>query len=204
MVDRTFIDELASAAPAPGGGGASAYCGALASALASMVGELTLGKKRYADVEDEVRAQLAALAAVRERLLHLIDEDAAAFEPLAATYRMPQDTAEEARARNDALQEALVGACEVPLAIMEACKEVIDRCAFMAAHGSRLALSDAGVAAAFAKAALQGASFNILINVKSMDDAAAAASYRNKMNDLLDVGGHQADAILSQVCKELA
>ena len=89
MVDTRFIDELASAAPTPGGGGAAAYCGALAAALASMVGNLTVGKKRYAEVEEDVRASLGRLDDLRVRLVGLVEEDARAFEPLARAYRMP-------------------------------------------------------------------------------------------------------------------
>lgn len=184
MSDTTFIDQLASAAPTPGGGGASACVGALASALASMVGNLTVGKKTYAAVEDDVRASLDRLAALRARLLALVDEDARAFEPLAAAYRLPKATPEEQAAKNAALQQALVGACDVPLAIMRAVAEVVDETAYLAHHGSRMARSDAGVAAAFARAASDGASLNVYINVASMDDADRAARYREETDAL--------------------
>ena len=184
MYDTSFIDELASAAPTPGGGGASAYAGALAAALASMVGNLTLGKKTYADVEDEVRASLARLDALRARLVALVDEDARAFEPLAAAYRLPKATPEEQAAKNAALQQALVGASDVPLAIMRAVADVVDEADYLAPHGSKMARSDAGVAAAFARAASDGASLNIFINAASMDDAAQAARYRGEAESL--------------------
>ena len=184
MYDTSFIDELASAAPTPGGGGASAYAGALAAALASMVGNLTLGKKTYADVEDEVRASLARLDALRARLVALVDEDARAFEPLAAAYRLPKATPEEQAAKNAALQQALVGASDVPLAIMRAVADVVDEADYLAHHGSKMARSDAGVAAAFARAASDGASLNIFINAASMDDAAQAARYRGEAESL--------------------
>ena len=184
MPDTTFIDQLASAAPTPGGGGASAYVGALASARASMVGNLTVGKKTYAAVEDDVRASLDRLAALRVRLLALVDEDARAFEPLAAAYRLPKATPEEQAAKNAALQQALVGACDVPLAIMRAVAEVVDETAYLAESGSRMARSDAGVAAAFARAASDGASLNVYINVASMDDADRAARYREQVDAL--------------------
>ena len=166
-----FIDQLASAAPTPGGGGASACVGALASALASMVGNLTVGKKPYAAVEDDVRASLDRLAALRARLLALVDEDAPAFEPLAAAYRLPKATPEEQAAKNAALQQALVGACDVPLAIMRAVAEVVDETAYLAESGSRMARSD-------------GASLNVYINVASMDDADRAARYREQVDAL--------------------
>lgn len=184
MYDTTFIDELASAAPTPGGGGASAYAGTLACALASMVGNLTVGKKTYADVEDEVRASLARLDALRARLVALVDEDARAFEPLAAAYRLPKATPEEQAAKNAALQQALIGASDVPLSIMRAVAEVVDEASYLAHHGSKMARSDAGVAAAFARAASDGASLNIFINAASMDDAAQAAHYRGETESL--------------------
>ena len=183
-VNTEFIDELASAAPTPGGGGASAYVGALSAALASMVGNLTVGKKTYAAVEPQVREALAALDEARADLLALVEEDARAFGPLSAVYRMPKDTPEQLAARNDALQAALVDACEVPLSIMRRVSDVVGLIDFMAHNGSRLALSDAGVAAAFARAAVDGASLNIYINIASMDDAQAAEAYRARTDAL--------------------
>lgn len=126
MVDTCFVEELASAAPAPGGGGASAYVGALAAALASMVGNLTVGKKTYAEVEGEVVHHLEELGDLRERLIALVEEDARAFKPLAAAYRMPKGTPEELAAKQDAIQRALVGATEVPLDIMRTVARMVD------------------------------------------------------------------------------
>ena len=111
-MDTSFVEELASAAPTPGGGGASAYCGALACALASMVGNLTVGKKTYAQVEPEVYMRLEKLADLRGRLLGLVGADAEAFGPLAEAYRMPKDTPEQLEAKQAAIQDALVGATE--------------------------------------------------------------------------------------------
>ncbi len=203
MVDTEFIDALASKAPTPGGGGASAYAGALASALASMVGNLTVGKKKYAEVEERVQAELLELADTRIRLLELIDEDAEAFAPLAAAYGLPRGTEEEAAAQRSALQAALVDACEVPLAIMGQCVQVIESCVFMAKHGSALALSDAGAAVVLAKAALLAASLNVRINIGSMDDGARAAAYRDRMEDLIAAGSALADDVYADVVERL-
>lgn len=204
MVDTEFVEALASAAPTPGGGGASAYAGALASALASMVGNLTVGKKKYAAVEECVQSELVELADTRRRLLELIGEDARAFEPLAAAYRLPRVTEEEAAAQQAALQAALVDACEVPLEIMRQCVEVVESCVFLARHGSVMALSDAGAAAVLAKAALQAASLNVVINIGSMADADRAASYRNDMEDLLAAGVPLADEVYGEVVQRLS
>ena len=203
MVDTEFIEALASKAPTPGGGGASAYAGALASALASMVGNLTVGKKKYAAVEERMRAELLALEATRLRLLELIDGDAAAFAPLAAAYGLPRGTDEAAAAQRAALQVALVDACEVPLEIMRQCVQVIESCVFMAKHGSVLALSDAGAAVVLAKAALLSASLNVRINIGSMADKARAKAYRDQMEDLIAAGGTLADDVYAGVVERL-
>lgn len=204
VVDTEFIEALASKAPTPGGGGASAYAGALASALASMVGNLTVGKKKYADVQDRVQAELLELEGTRIRLLELIDADAEAFAPLAAAYGMPRGTEEEAAAQAAALQAALVDACEVPLQIMRQCVLVIESCVFMARHGSAMALSDAGAAAVLAKAALMAAGLNVRINIGSMADGARAAAYRDEMEDLIAAGGALADDVYADVVERLA
>lgn len=203
MVDVGFLGDLASKAPTPGGGGASAYCGALAAALSEMVGNLTIGKKKYADVEADVATHLDALEEARARLVQLVDEDAEAFKPLAAAYGMPKATPEEQAAKDAALQAALVGACEVPLEIMRQCVRVLDSCEFMAHYGSRLAVSDAGVSAAFAKAALQGASLNVLINIGSMADETRANAYREELDELLDGGSRKAEEIYAYVVAQL-
>lgn len=191
-IDQTFISELATKAPTPGGGGASAYCGALASALASMVGNLTVGKKKYASVETEVEQALEELADLREGLIALIDADAQAFGPLAASWKMPASTPREQEIKRRATQAALVDACAVPLEIMGACAKVIVLCEFMAHNGSVMALSDAGVAALFAQAALEGASLNIIINAQSLEDEAIAADFMTKQRVLIETYGNKA------------
>ncbi len=199
VLDTTFIDELASKAPTPGGGGACAYVGALAAALASMVGNLTVGKKTYAAVEAEVYVSLEKLDDARSRFVQLVEEDARAFDPMAAAYRMPRDTPEQLCARNAALQTALVGACDVPLDIMRGLSDVIEPIDFLAHQGSRLALSDAGVAAAFARAAVEGASLNVYGNVAAMDDVALAGRYREEAAALVRSVRERCDALLDYV-----
>lgn len=192
-MDTQFLDELASKAPTPGGGGAAAYAGALAAALAAMVGNLTVGKKKYADVEPQVKEAIVRLDGLREKLVKLIDADAEAFGPLAASYGMPRTTPEEIAARDEAQQKALVEACEVPLAIMETCVKVLDECDFLAHNGSRLALSDVGCAVVIGRAAVHAASLNVVINIGSMTDAMRAEAYQLRMEMMLE----SADAIES-------
>ncbi len=190
-----FASELASKAAVPGGGGASALVGALGAALGSMVGNLTVGKARYADVEDEVRALMEQADGLRARLLELIDRDAEVFEPLSRAYGIPKDDPDRARVMEGALDLA----CSVPLEIMRTLGRVIELHARLGQIGSRLALSDVGVGAVLAKAALQGASLNVFINTKAMGDRSHASELEAEADDLLDTYVALADDTYAQV-----
>ena len=192
MIDRTFIDELASKAPTPGGGGASAYCGALAAALSSMVCNLTLGKAAYSAVQDEVQDCCDQLSALIDHLIELV-----------AAYGMPRETPEEQRAKEEALQTALIAACDVPLSIMQTCARVVELAEVLAEKGSRMALSDTGASLLFAKAALQGASLNVVINCASIADRDRASMYQEEMRNLLNAYTVRADRAYETVVKEL-
>lgn len=202
-MDTQFLDELASKAPTPGGGGAAAYAGALAAALAAMVGNLTVGKKKYAAVEGHVRMAVDDLDAMRRQLVDLIDADARAFGPLAACYGMPRDTEEERASRDAAMQDALVDAIEVPLEIMGVCLEVLEECDYLAENGSRLALSDVGCAVALGRAAVHAASLNVVINVKSVADQVRASNYRDRMNALIRKADELYDKIYPAVIEAI-
>ena len=170
-----FVDVLGSKAPVPGGGGASALVGAVGTALGNMVGALTVGKKKYADVEEEMKELMAKATTLQDELLHLIERDAEVFEPLSKAYGMPRETEEEKAEKARVMEIVLKDACSVPMEIMEKCCEAIDLIVEFAAKGSALAISDAGVGAAFCKAALEGASLNVYINTKSMKNREYAA-----------------------------
>lgn len=173
FLDRSviqFLDELASRAPVPGGGSTAALTGALAAALVSMVGNLTVGKKRYASVEEEVKALLHRSESLRQRLAKLLESDTQVYGSLSKAYKLPRNTEERKAARTAAIQTALKEAEAVPMQIAEACVEVLDLCAPMAEKGSRLAVSDAGVAALLAEAGLRSAALNVLINLAYIRD----------------------------------
>lgn len=197
-----FADALASSAPTPGGGGASALVGAIGAALGSMVGNLTVGKRKYADVEDEIKALLARCETLRVNLLRLVERDAEVFAPLAKAYGLPGGTDAERVEKARVMEGALREACSVPLEIMERCCEVIDLMDGFAKKGSRLAVSDAGCGAVFCKAALQAASLNVLINTKAMADQAYAAEINAKARRMLDAYTTRADEIFSYVCAQ--
>ena len=198
-----FVSVLATKAPVPGGGGASALCGAIGTALGNMVGSLTVGKKKYAAVEPEIKAMQAQCDAIQAELLALVERDAEVFAPLAAAYGLPKDT-EEQRAHKEAVMEAaLKAACAVPLAIMEQCCKAIELMEGFAAKGSRLAISDAGVGAALTRAALEGASLNVFINTKAMKDRAAAAAFDERADAMLREFVPRAQAAFEAVSAQL-
>lgn len=203
MIDRTFIEELASSAPTPGGGGAAAYSGALGSALSSMAGNLTVGKKKYASVEDEIQKRLDALQEVRSELLDLVTRDAEAFAPLARAYGLPRETPEQIEYKRTVMQESLIGAIEVPFAIMNACARVIELSDFLAHNGNRMVVSDVATGVSFAKGALKGAALNVYVNAASLEDRDLAQRYTDEADRLIAECGARADEIYDYVLKEI-
>jgi formiminotetrahydrofolate cyclodeaminase len=198
-----FVRVLATKAPVPGGGGASALCGAIGAALGNMVGALTVGKKKYAAVEPEIKAMQAQCDAIQAALLELVERDAEAFAPLAAAYGLPKDTPEQAAEKERVMEAALKAACAVPLDIMEQCARAIELMEGFAAKGSKIAVSDAGVGAALCRAALEGASLNVFINTKAMKDHAAAAAFDERANALLREYAPRAQATFDAVSAQL-
>lgn len=200
---KDFTEVLASKAPVPGGGGASALVGALGMALGNMVGALTVGKKKYAAVEEEIKALMAQAETLQMELLSLVEKDAEVFAPLAAAYSMPKETEEEKAEKARVMETVLKDACSVPLEIMEKCCKAIDLHREFAAKGSVLAVSDAGVGVIFAKAALQGASLNVFINTSSMKDRAYADEINAKAEAMLVEYTVAADEIYAEVYSKL-
>ena len=202
MAEKTckeFLDELASAAPAPGGGGASAMVGALGAALGSMVGNLTTGKKKYAAVQEDITRLLEQSRKLQAEMLALIDGDAEAFKPLAAAYKIPKDQAD----RDSIMEKALLDACKPPLAIMRKAIEGLHIQAELVEKGTVMAVSDAGVGAQFLRAALLGASLNIYINAKSLKDRQQAAVLLAETKQLEAAGCTLADSLFETVRRKL-
>ena len=194
-----FTSELSSKASVPGGGGASAVVGALAVSLGSMVGSLTLGKKKYVDVEEDIRTLMESSEAHRKRLLSLVNEDARCFEPLSRAYSIPKDDPK----REKVLEDALKTACTAPMDIMRESCSVIMLLEEYAKKGSQLAISDAGVGAVCAKAALSGAYLNVLINVELMKDKAYAKHLREEAQEMLEEYSKRADAVYETVYSKI-
>ena len=179
-----FLSELSSNAPVPGGGGASAAVGAFAAALGMMVTNLTIGKKKYADYEEEVKAVRDRLEGLRDQLIDLVDGDAVAFEPLSKAYSIPKDDPE----RDTIMENALYEASVVPMSIMETVLAAAKELEVLVAKGSKLAVSDVGVGILFAQAAIGGASLNVYINTKSMKDRERAAALDAKADAIIAEG----------------
>ena len=198
-----FLDELASSAATPGGGSAAAIMGGMGAALVSMVCNLTIGKKAYVEVEGDMKDLLAKAEALRARLTDFIRADVEAFDGLMAAYGLPKDTDEQKAARSAAIQEGLKKATDAPLACARACADVIALSRVAAEKGNTNVVSDAGVAALAAVAALRSAALNVDINVPSIKDADFAASRRAETDALLARWVAEADRVVEVVKSKL-
>ena len=198
MLDKPaseFLAELSSNAPVPGGGGASAAVGAFAAALGMMVTNLTIGKKKYAEYEEEVKAVRDRLEGLRDQLIDLVDADAVAFEPLSKAYSIPKDDP----ARGTIMENALYEASIVPMKIMETILSAAQDLEILVEKGSRLAVSDVGVGILFAQAAIEGASLNVYINTSSMTDRERAAALDARADAIIAEGAALKERIYSGV-----
>ncbi|MBR0132416.1 MAG: cyclodeaminase/cyclohydrolase family protein [Lachnospiraceae bacterium] len=200
---KDFIQVLSSKEPVPGGGGASALIGSIGIALGNMVGSLTVGKKKYADVEEDIKILMFKAERLAEKFQELIDKDAESFAPLALAYALPKDTEEEKAERTRVMEAALETASLAPLEIMETVCEAVDIVSEFAAKGSKLAISDAGVAAIALRSALLGASLNVFINTASMQNRSLAAELEGRANEMIEEYGAKAEKIFNSVKERL-
>lgn len=182
---RDYVDRLAGDAPAPGGGSAAALAGALAAASARMVGSFTVGKKKYADVEDEIRAHLDAIDEACADMLALAHEDTVAFGAVGEAYAMPRKTDEEKQARSAAIQEALKQAAQVPLDLVAACARLSEHLTPLAEKGNQNLVSDVGVAAKLCQAAAECGWLNVEVNLGFIDNEAFVAAKRARLQGML-------------------
>ena len=194
-----FLAALASKDPVPGGGGASALIGALGASLCSMVANLTSGKPKYAEYQADIEKILSLAAASSTRLLELIEEDAKGFEPLAAAYAIPKDNPDRA----EILEAALAEACAAPLGIVKEAANVAGLAEALLSKGSKLAVSDVGVAATACRAAMEGAAMNIFINTKLLKNRDHAAKLNEQAKAALEEGVDKCEAIYKKITSEL-
>lgn len=194
-----FTEMTASPLPAPGGGGVSALAGALGISLGDMVGELTVGKKKYAAVEAEMREKMTRCQQIRIRLLELVDEDAENFGPLAKAYGIPK----EDPGREAELERCLRIAVKAPVEIFDLCAESIGLLEWLGENGSKLMISDAATGAALARGALQGAAVNIRVNTRLMKDRAYADGIERHVDELLEPGKEKAERIFTAIYEKM-
>jgi formiminotetrahydrofolate cyclodeaminase len=196
---ETFLTELASAAPTPGGGSAAAIIGAMGAALLSMVCNVTLGKKGLAAVEPDMKAVLDESERLRARLTAMVAEDIAAFDGLMAAYRLPKSDDDEKSRRATAIQLNLHAATETPLACARACAEVVMLARRAAEKGFTGVISDAGVGVLAANCALRSAALNVYINAPSLKDRAYAEAATGELETLLAHCARESEAVFELV-----
>lgn len=195
----TFLDDLASGEPTPGGGSAAALAGALGAALAAMVARLTVGRKRYADVEPSMQAVLDEADGLRIRLTQLVTEDAQAYEAVRAAYKLPKESELDQHERGIAIQNALQAASATPLETMRACIATMQLAERAASLGNVNAATDGAVGVLLAYAGLQGAALNVRVNLGSIEDQDFVATSEQAAARWLDEGAEIAGRILSIV-----
>lgn len=194
-----FVTVLASDAPVPGGGGAAALVGAVGTALTNMVGSLTVGKPKFADVEEEVIALKEKADALQAKFMELVAKDAEVFEPLSRAYGLPKNTPEEAEYKAKVMEECLVECSDVPLQILKVCCDGILVTERMEQIGTAIAISDVGCGALTLKAALLSADLNVRVNTKLMKDRDKADAINQEADALIAEYVPMADAIAKKV-----
>jgi glutamate formiminotransferase / formiminotetrahydrofolate cyclodeaminase len=187
-----FRAAIASSNPAPGGGSAAAHAGSIAAALVQMVAGLTIGRKKYAEVEETFKDIALQAASLGQRLAELVDLDAQSYDAVSMSYKLPKATPEQETMRKAAITAALIGASEVPLETARACATVAELAEIAALKGNANARSDAAVAALMAEAACRGAAFNVKVNVDSLDDASAAKGLTEAAETFVKAAGEAA------------
>ena len=188
LIDKkvsNFLEELASNSPTPGGGSVAALAGALGAALISMVGNLTVGKKKYEDVEEDIKKIISSSEKLRYELSQLIEEDVKVFNNFMATYKMPKETEDEKKIRTEKIQEALIEAAKVPLKTAYKCLDIMILSQEVAEKGNVNVISDAGVAVLMAEAALKSAILNVKINLRMIKDEKVRTELSSSIKELL-------------------
>ncbi|WP_035292157.1 cyclodeaminase/cyclohydrolase family protein [Clostridium sp. KNHs214] len=206
LADKTcmdFTEVLASKEPVPGGGGAAALVGAIGTALGSMVCNLTIGKKKYAQYEEEIKGILSEAGEIQKELLKMIDDDAENFLPLSKAYGMKKDTEEERKLKEETLEKALKQACEVPVSIVKKAYEAIKLHENLVNKCSKLAISDVGVGVQCLRTAIISAQLNVIININSIKDQNYVSKVKEETEKLVKDGTEIADKVYEEVVKAL-
>ncbi len=201
---KAFLDELASASPAPGGGSVAALSGALGAALAAMVCHLTIGKKKYADVEEEMKKVLVQAEDLRRVFTELVSKDTEAFNKVMEAYSLPKETEPQKALRSAAITEATKEATLVPLEVMKHCIDALALAQIVASRGNVNSVSDAGVSALMLHAACEGAAMNVRINLNGLNDPDFVGWKNEELESVLNTSGMMMEEIRSVVAERMA
>jgi formiminotetrahydrofolate cyclodeaminase len=200
---EAFLDDLASSSPAPGGGSVAALAGALGAALTAMVCNLTIGKKKYAAVEEEMRKILLQAEEMRGLFTALIDKDTQAFNKVMEAFTLPKETEPQKALRNAAIREATKEATNVPLEVMKHCIDALALAQQVAASGNVNSVSDAGVSAYMLHAAVEGAALNVRINLNNLNDSEFVGWKTDEMESLRNTSRMMLEEIQGTVAERM-
>lgn len=200
---QKYLEELSSSSPTPGGGNVAALCGALSASLGTMVCNLTIGKKKYADVESEMISLKEKLSSYIDKFITLGKNDNEAFERVMDAFKLPKETDEQKRLRNEAIEKSTLEAAYVPAEVIKNCREIISLLETVAAKGNQNSLSDAGAAIAVIAAASEGAFLNVLINYSSLNEKQKASQLLIEANNLNNEVKEEVQSLLSEITAKL-
>ncbi len=201
---QEYFNDLSSNSPTPGGGNVAALCGAVSASLGTMVCNLTIGKKKYADIENEMLAVKQKLEAYQKEFFILAEKDNQAFDKVMEAFKLPKETEPEKDLRTKKIEEATIGAADVPSQVIKLCKDILKELQIVSEKGNKNSLSDAGVAISVLKAAAQGAYLNVLINCTSMNNQTFASEMKKSVDILLEEVEYEAAGIFNQIVKSIS
>lgn len=201
---QNYLDELSSNSPTPGGGNVAALCGALSSSLATMVCNLTIGKKKYAEVESEMISLKEKLEIYQKKFIELGKKDNLAFDKVMNAFKLPKDTDEQKENRNKEIENATIGAAEIPSEVMQTAKELLPLLKIIIEKGNRNSLSDVGVAAALVETASKGAYLNVIINCASLNNQIIAQEMKKRADIVLQETCNESESLVQKVISSIS
>ncbi len=200
---QEYLNELSSNSPTPGGGNVAALCGALSASLGTMVCNLTIGKKKYAEVESEMISLKGRLETYQKKFIELAQKDNDAFDNVMAAFKLPKESDQEKTIRTNAIEQATIGAAEIPSEVIKNCYELLPIIKVVVDKGNRNSLSDAGVAASLIKTSSYGAYLNVLINCSSLNNQTIADEIRKRVSILNEEIDRGTTSLLESIIKSL-
>jgi formiminotetrahydrofolate cyclodeaminase len=201
---RNYLDEISSSTPTPGGGNVSAFSGAVACSLGIMVCNLTIGKKKYIEVEEEIKDIKFELALAKEEFLNLADKDNQAFNKVMQSFKLPKDTEEQKKIRTESIEDATLEAAEAPAEVLKYCSKIIPLFQILAEKGNQNSVSDTGVGAALISTAAEGAFLNVLINCSTLSNQTVAGEILKKNEIILNEVKELSSVISSEIRRKLS